>query len=144
MTDKNLLSGVNDPYQWYQQMTANGVSFSAHQKRFIEWAGGNMHNGFLQILVNCGIFALLAMLLFLALCFIRCARCFIVCVHRKRSTGERYTVFALTLPMVLCILGNNIVETNFVLMGANFFQALFWFLAGATVFCAGTKQEEIE
>ena len=46
--------------------------------------------------------------------------------------------------MVLAILANNVFESNFVLMGANFFQALFWFLAGATVFCAGTKQEEIE
>jgi hypothetical protein len=46
--------------------------------------------------------------------------------------------------MVLCILGNNFVETNFVLMGANFFQALFWVLAGAAVLSAGAKQEEVK
>lgn len=143
LTGKNLLIGVNDPYLWYQEMTEQGVTFTEHQKRFIEWAGGNMHNGFLQILVNCGIFALMAMLLFLILCFIRCVRYFYIAVHKNGCTGDHYSVFAFSLSMVLCILANNIVETNFVLMGANFFQALFWFLAGAAVFCASDKREEV-
>lgn len=144
MTGKNLFSGVNDPYLWYQQMTAQGVTFTEHQKFFIEWAGGNMHNGFLQILVNCGVFALVSMLLFIVLCFIRCIRYYFVSVHKKCCAGDRYAVFALSMPMVLCILGNNIVETNFVLMGANFFQALFWFLAGSAVLCTPAKQEEVK
>lgn len=144
LTGKNLLTGVNDPYQWYKEMTDNGVTFTEHQKFFIEWAGGNMHNGFLQILVNCGLFALLAMLVFLALCFVRCLRYFWHSIRDKACAGERYHVFALSLPMVLCILGNNFVETNFVLMGANFFQALFWVLAGAAVLSAGAKQEEVK
>jgi hypothetical protein len=144
LTGKNLLTGVNDPYLWYKEMTDNGVTFTEHQKFFIEWAGGNMHNGFLQILVNCGLFALVAMLVFLALCFIRCLRYFWRSVRDRACIGERYHVFALSLPMVLCILGNNFVETNFVLMGANFFQALFWVLAGAAVLIAGAKQEEVK
>jgi hypothetical protein len=141
MTGKNLLTGVNDPYLWYKDMTENGITFTDHQKFFIEWAGGNMHNGFLQILVNCGIFALLAMLLFIVLCFVRCLRYYCISIREKACTGERYIIFALSLPMVLCILGNNIVETNFVLMGANFFQALFWVLAGAAVLSAPGKKE---
>jgi hypothetical protein len=144
LTGKNLLTGVNDPYLWYKEMTDNGVTFTEHQKFFIEWAGGNMHNGFLQILVNCGLFALVAMLVFLVLCFIRCLRYFWRSVRDRACIGDRYHVFALSLPMVLCILGNNFVETNFVLMGANFFQALFWVLAGAAVLSAGVKQEEVK
>ena len=144
LTGKNLLTGVNDPYLWYKEMTDYGVTFTEHQKFFIEWAGGNMHNGFLQILVNCGLFALVAMLVFLVLCFIRCLRYFWRSVRDRACIGDRYHVFALSLPMVLCILGNNFVETNFVLMGANFFQALFWVLAGAAVLSAGAKQEEVK
>jgi hypothetical protein len=144
LSGKNLLTGVNDPYLWYKEMTDNGVTFTEHQKFFIEWAGGNMHNGFLQILVNCGLFALVAMLVFLVLCFIRCLRYFWRSVRDRACIGDRYHVFALSLPMVLCILGNNFVETNFVLMGANFFQALFWVLAGAAVLSAGAKQEEVK
>lgn len=144
LTGEKIFTGVNDPYLWYTEMKNSGVTFTEHQKFYIEWAGGNMHNGFVQILVNCGLFALLAMLLFIVLCFVRCFRYFCRALRQGGCADERYVVFALSLPMVLCILGNNIVETNFVLMGANFFQAMFWVLAGAAVFCAPGKQEEVQ
>jgi hypothetical protein len=84
------------------------------------------------------------MLLFIALCFVRCFRYFCRALRHGGCADERYVVFALSLPMVLCILGNNIVETNFVLMGANFFQAVFWFVAGICVLCVTQARKEKE
>ena len=131
-----LLTGVNDPYVYYEKLTAAGALFTEQQEVYINWAKGNMHNGFIQILVNCGGIALVLMLAFLAVCVAKCFGCYIG--GFKANTGFsdlRYTLFSLCTPMVVCILVNNVVETNFVLMGANFFQALFWFVAGICVLC---------
>ncbi|MBQ8606250.1 MAG: O-antigen ligase family protein [Clostridia bacterium] len=143
MKGKNLLFGVNEPLIYYNTNLANGVKFTHNDKIYIEWASGNMHNGYLQILVHCGIFALAAMLAFLVLSFVKTITFTSKTVRGKIAPdSDLYKLFSLCIPMVTAILSNNIVETNFVLMGANFFQAVFWFAAGALVFCFKSMHEE--
>ena len=145
MTGKNILFGVNDPWIYFQKNSAQGVEFTHQQLIFIEWAKGNMHNGFLQIFVNCGIVALGLMLIFLVICFVKCLGMFTWGVKQNIERNNlQYTLFALSAPMVVCILADNLVETNFVLMGANFFQAVFWFAAGICVLCVTQMRKEKE
>lgn len=145
MTGKNLLTGVNNPWEYFQKNYEEGMKFTKDQRTYIKWARGNMHNGYLQIFVNCGIFALALMLIFLLICFVKCLGMFFRGVKQNLEADDlRYTLFALSAPMVVCILVDNLVETNFVLMGANFFQAVFWFAAGICVFCVTQKRKEIE
>lgn len=145
MTGKNILFGVNNPLIYFQKNSAQGVEFTHQQLIYIEWAKGNMHNGFLQIFVNCGIVALGLMLIYLVLCFVKCLGMFAWGVkHNIERNNLQYTLFALSAPMVVCILVDNLVETNFVLMGANFFQAVFWFVAGICVLCVTQMRKEKE
>lgn len=140
---KNLIFGINEPLDYYNKNVANGVTFENSTKTFVEWADGNMHNGYLQILVHCGIPALIAMLAFLVLAAYLAIRFIILALKDKTvADGEKYKLFSLCMPMVLTILANNVVETNFVLMGANFFQAVFWFAAGACIFCIKPQKEK--
>ncbi len=141
LSGKTLLVGVNHPMKYYEAMTAEGMTFTSQQHRFIAWANGNMHNGFLQILVNCGVVALALMVSFLLLCTCKALRFFFT-QFLTAGNGSSYLLFALTLPMVIAMLVNNVVETNFVLMGANFFQAIFWFAAGACV--ASISRKEVQ
>lgn len=141
---RELLFGIGHPVQYYEKTLADGGSFTEHQKAFVEWASGNMHNGYLQILVNCGIFPFLMMLVFLAVCVVLCILHVVKLTNGKRNPlTDANRVFTLCIPMVVAILANNMMETNFVLMGANLFQAVFWFAAGACVQAVGeAKQTE--
>ena len=87
--------------------------------------------------------ALAVFVLFLALSFAGCTRYVIATVRGKEEDAEKYKLFSLAMPMVVNILVNNVTETNMVLMGANFFQAVFWFAAGLTVFCITKKTKEM-
>lgn len=131
---KNWIFGIGNPVTYYEKTIANGGEFTEHQKFFIDWASGNMHNGYLQILVNCGIVPFLLMLAFLILCVIKCIQ-YVVGLGKGTidPKSPASVVFSLALPMVVAFVVNNVMETNFVLMGANFFQAIFWFCAGACV-----------
>ena len=122
------LIGVNHPLIFTERRLQAGKTFWVEQVNFIRHANGNLHNGYLQILVNGGLLALIPMLLFLTICGVRSARRLIA-----PTRTAAYELFAVTLPPVLAILCNNIFETNFVLMGANFMQAFFWLVAGACV-----------
>ena len=108
---------------------------------YIEYAKGNIHNGYLQILVHCGSIALGIYLVFIAICGIKSVIYLFKTVKAPEEDCERYKLFSLALPMVANILVNNVVESNMVLMGANFFQAVFWFAAGITVFCISKRKE---
>lgn len=136
---KNLILGVNEPYEYYKLEKEAGREFTHHQFIFIEWAKGNLHNGYLQILVHCGIVAFGIFVLFVIICAVKS----VVYLCKSGSADyEKYKLFSLALPMVVNILANNVVESNMALMGANYFQALFWFVAGLTVFCVYTKKEK--
>jgi len=135
---KELFIGVNEPHIYYEVQKANGKEFTHHQFIFIDWAKGNIHNGYLQILVHCGIFALLAFVAFLAICAVRS----LIFMFKKDRDSEKEKLFSLALPMVINILANNVTETNMVLMGANFFQAMFWFAAGIVVFCTVKEKKQ--
>ena len=135
LTGRNLFLGVNSPYDYYKANVENGVEFTEDQVAFIPYAAGNLHNGYIQVLVNCGLFAFLLLMAFLFICFFKVIK-FVKYNISKGSMSldnPSYLMFAITFPLVLAILSNNVVETNFVLMGANFFQALFWFVAGVCV-----------
>lgn len=131
---KNLLFGIGNPVNYYKTSLAEGVEFTEHQKTFVEWAIGNMHNGYIQVLVNCGIVPFLLFIAFLLICGIKAIQ-FIIGLGSKRidPKSPAAIVFTLSLPIVCACLVNNLMESNFVLMGASFLQAIFWFAAGACV-----------
>lgn len=143
LTGKNLFVGVNDPSIYYEKQTNQGVEFTHEQLVFVEWASGNMHNGYIQVLVNCGVLAFGLLIGFLLLCFIKCVKFWMKSVNEKENDGNnRYMLFAVCVPLVVAILVDNVVETNFVMMGPSFFQALFWFVAGVCVYCVAKNQED--
>ncbi|MBQ9859069.1 MAG: hypothetical protein IJO76_00120 [Clostridia bacterium] len=131
---KHLLIGVNRPLAYLEKNPAVVESLSTEQLFNIKRAGGNMHCGYLQMLVNGGLLAFIPMMVFLVWCLVLTVRFLIKLFKGKTDLADpHYQMFSWTMPMVLAILANNVFETNFVLMGANFFQAFFWFVAGACV-----------
>lgn len=140
---KNLIIGVNNPEKYYEHQLDSGAEFTDLQNTFIPYASGNMHNGFLQILVNCGLIAFIPMMFFIVCCAIKVIKYLIMLAKSKKDvkSDKGYHIFMLCLPLLLAILSNNLVETNFVLMGANFIQAIFWFVAGV---CVQSMREETD
>ncbi len=137
----HLFIGVNDPVIYAEQ----NDWVPSEQESTVKFSTGNLHNGFFQIIVNCGLLALIPMLIWLALCVINVIKRLIAaCKGKFDTSSSAYAVFSLALPMVLAVLMNNVFETNFVLMGANFIQAIFWFAAGACVMSLKAKQEQKE
>ena len=131
---KHWLIGVNQPTEYVEANPVVKAGLTELQKSEIARAGGNMHCGYLQILINCGLLAFIPMMAFLAWCAIKAIAFLIATLRGKIAiTDPAYRMFSWTLPMVLAILINNVFESNFALMGANFFQAFFWFVAGACV-----------
>ena len=130
---KNMVIGVNHPVKYMENTKAEGATYTEDQEFYINYAGGNTHNGYVQILVNGGLMAFIPMLVFLLYCVIKVIKHLATTLFAGNTKSKSYLIFALAVPMVLAILINNVFETNFVLMGANFFQAIFWFAAGACI-----------
>lgn len=141
---KHLVLGVNHPQQFMENSKAEGKTFTEDQEHFINYAGGNLHNGYLQILVNGGLLAFIPMLAFLILCVIKVIKQLAATLFAGKATTDdkSYLLFSLALPMVLAVLINNVFETNFVLMGANFIQAVFWFAAGICIHSTSAAKKE--
>lgn len=129
---RNLIFGINNPMRYYDVTLKNGEEFSHEQTIYINYASGNMHNGFFQILVYCGLISFSIFFLFLLLCLRSVISYKKTCMSPANNINSAYSnqIFDLCFPLVMAILFNNLVETNFALMGTNFIQALFWFTAG--------------
>lgn len=104
------------------------------QKKIVSWhdyvylcyAKGNLHNGYLNVMVHYGVPVFLLLVFFLLTCVRR------IIGNILDDTTPLMTYLLSTY--VVLIVVNNIHETNIVMMGANFFQGLFWFALGACVF----------
>lgn len=101
-------------------------NISEHDVAVLDRFNGNSHNGYLQIWVECGIFALLLFLAFLIMCFIKWLKSW----NRLQKDPALWKLSVMLLAFVAYFLANNMVETNFMLMGTNTFQCLFWVYAG--------------
>lgn len=130
---KHYVIGINYPPAYVKANQAAGVTFTEEQVSIVEYAGGNIHNGYLQMLINGGLLVLVPMVAFLLWFAFRALRYFGGALLTKSFAmdSRAYALFSATAPMVLTILVNNVFETNFVLMGASFIQAFFWLIAGA-------------
>lgn len=146
LSDKrNLFIGVNDPYVYLARNIESGKEFSHYQTVWIEWARGNMHNGYIQVLVNCGVVAFLLFIAYIILSMKK-AICFMLVNIKKKSQmnkeeHERYIYFVVCVAFICAVLVNNIFESNMLLYGTNFFQNMFWFVAG-TFYCIVEKPKE--
>ncbi len=140
---EHLFIGINQPPAYLTSRQAAGEVFTDEQVATVTYAGGNLHNGYLQMLVNGGLVTLIPMAVFLLWCAVRAlGYAGGALLTRRRPTDSRaYALFSVTLPMILAILVNNVFETNFVLMGANFIGAFFWLIAGA---CVQSIREGVE
>lgn len=140
---KYLFIGINQPPAYLTSRQAAGEVFTDEQVTTVTYAGGNLHNGYLQMLVNGGLVTLLPMAAFLLWCAVRALRYAggALLTRRRPVDSRAYALFSVTLPMILAILANNVFETNFVLMGANFIGAFFWLIAGA---CVQSIREGVE
>ncbi|NBI70634.1 hypothetical protein D3Z50_06100 [Clostridiaceae bacterium] len=121
--------GVGNSYYKYNSLSEEAQSFfSSNERIMIEWSKGEIHNGYLQIFVCCGIAAFFLYFVFLFLSLYKVIIFFKnrPCIHYR---NECVCLFA----VVLYILVNNLFETNMALMGANSFQAVFWLCSGYVV-----------
>lgn len=130
--------GVGNSYTNYHNMSLEEREyFTSHERIMIDYSGGNIHNGYLQILVYCGIVALI-----LYLSFLICSLLKVIIFFRftKNIYLTNQCIFLFTL--VVYLLANNLVETNMALMGANAFQAAFWLFSGYVIsLCNITKKK---
>lgn len=130
---KHYVVGINYPPAYVKAKQMEGVEFTPMQLYMVNKVNGNLHNGYLQMMINGGLLVLVPMMVFLLWFAIRGLYYFggALLTRRFAMDSKAYGLFSATLPMVLAILCNNVFETNFVLMGASFIQAFFWLVAGA-------------
>lgn len=95
----------------------------------IEYSHGNIHNGYLQIFIECGIIALLLYIGMLIWFVFRSLKA----LYEHRKNNHTYQLLLLLLAIPFYILLNNCFETNMALMGANVFQAVLWLFSGYAV-----------
>ena len=121
------LLGTGRNYYEYLRIKDSADWLTEDDRTYLEWSKGNTHNGYLQILVDGGVLALAAYLVFLTWCLVK--------VIRAYARGGRWSrrLLALCLAVAVYVLVNNLFETNMVLMSTNPIQAIFWFAAGVTV-----------
>lgn len=122
------LLGIGDPYTAYLNLGEN-QEVSQEDRIFLEYSAGNTHNGYIQILVECGV---IAFAIYMAYIIYLAVRAF-VCLYRIRHKKKCYTVLLVAICVVAYILVNNLVESNMALMGANTFQAVLWVFLGYIV-----------
>lgn len=129
--------GVGNSYIKFQNLSnIEQNRFTSYEKQMINWSGGNIHNGYLQIFVYCGLFAFLFYFLFLLSSLLKVCAFFSQkgCCH---INNQGVFVFSI----VLYLLINNLFETNMALMGANSFQAAFWLFSGYIISLCNTHWE---
>jgi len=124
LAKNKLLFGTGKYYNEYLNHKDEMRWLSEDDHTYIVWSKGNAHNGYIQILVDAGIFALIAYAVFLVWCLVKNVRAYI-----KASRFEK-SMLALCLAVICYVLVNNLFETNMVLMSSNVIQAIFWFVAG--------------
>ena len=130
--------GVGNSYIKLQQLSnTEKAKYSINEINMINWSAGNIHNGYLQILVSCGIFSLFFYVIFLLLCFINVCNFF---KHEQNIHTRNQCI--LSFSIVLYLLINNLFETNMALMGTNSFQAAFWIFSGYVItYCKVYKEK---
>ncbi len=119
-----LLFGTGRNYYEYLNHRDDLSWLTEEDDVYLTWSRGNTHNGYLQILVDAGLPALLSYLTFLVWCLVRHIR-----ACRQADPAQRRAL-AVCLAVVVYVLVNNLFETNMVLMSTNPIQAIFWFAAG--------------
>lgn len=113
-------------------------NISEHDVGVLDRFNGNSHNGYLQIWVECGIFALLLFLAFLILCLVKWLKSW----NRLQQDPAVWKLSVMLLTFMVYFLANNMVETNIMLMGTNTFQCLFWVYAGYLYYFITMPQSE--
>lgn len=134
------VTGVGNSYYKFNNLPEEAQSlFLPDERIMIEWSKGEIHNGYLQIFVCCGIAAFLLYMVFLFLSLYKVIIFFKnrPCIHHR---NECVCLFAI----VLYILVNNLFETNMALMGANSFQAVFWLCSGYVVSICNIRKRDLK
>lgn len=134
------VTGVGNSYYKFNNMPEEVKSmFLPNERIMIEWSKGEIHNGYLQIFVCCGVAACLLYILFLILSLYKIIKFFRSrpCMHHRNECVCLFTI-------VLYILINNLFETNMALMGANSFQAAFWLCSGYVVSICNIKKKDLK
>lgn len=128
-----LLLGVNNPYIYMTKKVDNGEGLSHYQIKWIEWASGNMHNGYIQLLINCGGCALIVLIEYLVRSLFYTSKCIITCKIKLKKNSmiiNSFNEYIVILALVCAFAINNIFEANILLYGTNFLQNIFWYMAG--------------
>lgn len=130
--------GVGNSYSNYHNMSLEEQEyFTPNERIMLDYSNGNIHNGYLQIFVYCGCIALTFYVIFLICSLSKVIRFF---KSVKNIYVNNQIVFLFGI--VIYLLTNNLVESNFALMGANSFQAAFLLFSGYIVwFCNNERQK---
>ncbi len=124
LSKRHLLTGTGRHYYEYLRVKDTATWLTAEDHTYLTWSKGNTHNGYLQILADAGLPALVCYLAFLVWCLAVTWRAY----ARADAAGRRW--LALTTGAVVYVLVNNVFESNMVLMSTNPIQAAFWLAAG--------------
>lgn len=96
------------------------------EKEWIRKAGGNLHNSYVQILVNSGI---IGMLLFITFAILLASN-FIRFFYRGNRKSEQYNLLGLFFVILGAMAGNGMVETHLLFNRQDPYGAIFWFYIG--------------
>lgn len=138
MAMKSPIIGVGNSYSKYHNMTSEEQEyFTPYERIMIDYSGGNIHNGYFQIFVYCGIVALIFYMLFLIYSLLKIIRFY-------KTTNNIYLKNRGTFlfGIIIYLLVNNFVESNMALMGANAFQAAFLLFSGYIIFLCNTEKKK--
>ncbi len=137
LTDGKRLTGAGRHYFEYLRIRDTADWLTAEDHTYLTWSRGNAHNGYLQIIADAGVPALLAFVVFVGWCLV-------VTVQAYCQAGRgRRQLLSLTTAVVAYVLVNNLFETNMVLMGTNPIQAIFWLTAGVHMaVCHSVRMEK--
>ena len=134
----NLLIGVGDIYTAYLNLDEEN-SLSHEDLNYLNYSRGNVHNGYLQIIFECGMFAFAIYIIYMIYIVTRA----LTGLYKLRNSRAQYNIVLVSVCVIVYMLLNNIVETNMALMGTNVFQAILWVFVGFVMkssdWCSGEK-----
>ena len=134
LLEHHILFGVGDSFPSDEEVSewVNQGHITSENATMLKWSQSNTHNGYLHILTHFGVLSFAVFVAFLLYSLIKALRSGLLWGKSK--------LMAATVAIIVYFLANNVMETNFLMYGANFFQAIFWFFVGIMYTCCNFKK----
>lgn len=124
MNLKSILFGINDisfaKNELFELKKNNKISET--DEKYLSYANNNVHNGYLEVLIQYGIFAFILIILFILNNIFKI-------IYARKVLFNNKTIIAF-IALLIFILVDNIFESNFITRGTNSVQAIFLLYLG--------------